>query len=87
MYKLIDIRKIDPSPFQIRKYFDEDKLKETDVSADMGIIGLLINHKKVSYLMGRYCIMCNRLFGCVQDKVKQVCAVCGNEKTSPGIHL
>ena len=25
---LIDIDKIDPSPFQVRKYFDPDKLKE-----------------------------------------------------------
>ena len=28
MYKLIDIKKIDPSPFQVRKYFDQVKLKE-----------------------------------------------------------
>ena len=28
MQRLIDINKIDPSPFQVRKYFDEDKLKE-----------------------------------------------------------
>jgi len=27
--------------------------------------------------MGRYCIICNRMFGCVQDKVKQVCDGCG----------
>ena len=28
MLKMIDIKLIDPSPFQIRKYFDPDPLKE-----------------------------------------------------------
>ena len=27
-HRLIDVKKIDPSPFQVRKYFDEDKQKE-----------------------------------------------------------
>ncbi len=27
-HSLIDVKKIDPSPFQVRKYFDEDKQKE-----------------------------------------------------------
>jgi len=32
MFKLIDVKKIDPSPFQIRKYRDEGKLKELAAS-------------------------------------------------------
>ncbi len=28
MQKTIDVKKIDPSPYQVRKHFDEDKLKE-----------------------------------------------------------
>ncbi len=28
MQKIIDVKKIDPSPYQVRKHFDEDKLKE-----------------------------------------------------------
>ncbi len=28
MQKIIDVKKIDPSPYQIRKHFDENKLKE-----------------------------------------------------------
>ena len=32
MYKLIDLKLIDPSPFQVRKYSDEDKAKELAVS-------------------------------------------------------
>ncbi len=27
-HRVIDVKKIDPSPFQVRKYFDEDKQKE-----------------------------------------------------------
>ena len=27
---LIDVNKSDPSPFQVRKYFDQDKLKELE---------------------------------------------------------
>ncbi len=26
MQKIIDVKKIDPSPYQVRKLFDEDKL-------------------------------------------------------------
>ena len=32
MFKPIDIQNIDPSPYQRRKYFDEDKLKELAAS-------------------------------------------------------
>ena len=32
MFKLIDVKKIDPSPFQIRKHRDEGKLKELGAS-------------------------------------------------------
>ena len=28
MQKIINVKKIDPSPYQIRKHFDENKLKE-----------------------------------------------------------
>ena len=36
----IDIDKIDPSPFQVRKYFDQDKLKELGESIQReGLIG------------------------------------------------
>ncbi len=28
IHRVIDLKKIDPSPYQIRKHFDEDKLKE-----------------------------------------------------------
>ncbi len=28
IHRVIDVKKIDPSPYQIRKHFDEDKLKE-----------------------------------------------------------
>ncbi|GAH66686.1 unnamed protein product, partial [marine sediment metagenome] len=27
-HSLIDVKKIDPSPFQVRKYFDQDKQRE-----------------------------------------------------------
>ncbi len=32
MFKLIDVKKIDPSPFQIRQFFAEDKQKELGAS-------------------------------------------------------
>ena len=31
-FSMIDIKKIDPSPYQHRKYFDEDSLRELGVS-------------------------------------------------------
>ncbi|MBT4201324.1 ParB N-terminal domain-containing protein, partial [Desulfobacula sp.] len=31
-FSMIDIKKIDPSPYQHRKYFDEDRLRELGVS-------------------------------------------------------
>ncbi|MBW1674501.1 MAG: hypothetical protein JRJ45_12835 [Deltaproteobacteria bacterium] len=33
---VIDVRKIDPSPYQHRRHFDEDKLKELAVSIQRG---------------------------------------------------
>ncbi len=35
MQKIIDVKKIDPSPYQVRKHFDEDKLKELGIG-DVG---------------------------------------------------
>ncbi len=32
IHRVIDLKKIDPSPFQLRKHFDEDKLKELSES-------------------------------------------------------
>ncbi len=40
MQKIIDVKKIDPSPYQIRKHFGEDKLKELAVTIQReGLIG------------------------------------------------
>jgi hypothetical protein len=39
--KLIDIRDIDPSPYQRRRYFDEDKLKE--LAASIQREGLIVD--------------------------------------------
>ncbi len=33
--KVVDVNKIDPSPYQRRRYFDEDKLKELAVSIQL----------------------------------------------------
>ena len=35
-HTLIDVKKIDPSPFQVRKYFDEDKLNSIVTSKIRG---------------------------------------------------
>ena len=44
---LIDVRKIDPSPYQHRRHFDEDKLKELAVSIQMeGLIEPIIVRPK-----------------------------------------
>ena len=37
---MIDIKKIDPSPYQHRKYFDENSLKELGASYAVGLIML-----------------------------------------------
>ncbi len=38
--KIIDVKKIDPSPYQVRKHFDEHKLKELAVTIRReGLIG------------------------------------------------
>ncbi len=40
MQKIIDVKKIDPSPYQVRKHFDEDKLKELAATIEReGLIG------------------------------------------------
>ncbi len=40
MQKIIDVKKIDPSPYQVRKHFDEDKLKELAATIQReGLIG------------------------------------------------
>ena len=36
-FSMIDIKKIDPSPYQHRKYFDEDSLRELGASYAAGI--------------------------------------------------
>ena len=52
MYKLIDVKKIDPSPFQCRKYSDEDKAKELAASIKReGLIEPIVVRRKVD---GRY---------------------------------
>ena len=43
MIKIIDIEKIDPSPFQRRKYFNEHKLKE--LAASIQREGLIVNRR------------------------------------------
>ncbi len=43
MQKIIDVKKIDPSPYQIRKHFDEDKLKEFAATIRReGLIGPIV---------------------------------------------
>ncbi len=38
--RVIDLKKIDPSPYQVRKHFDEDKLKELAATIQReGLIG------------------------------------------------
>ena len=48
---MIDIKKIDPSPYQHRKYFDEDRLRELGVSYAASLIMLwvfiLFNSNKI----------------------------------------
>ncbi len=40
MQKIIDVKKINPSPYQVRKHFDEDKLKELAATIQReGLIG------------------------------------------------
>ncbi len=41
--RVIDVQKIDPSPYQIRKYFDEDRLKELAATIQReGLIGPIV---------------------------------------------
>ncbi len=41
--RVIDLKKIDPSPYQLRKHFDEDKLKELAATIRReGLIGPLV---------------------------------------------
>ncbi len=49
--RVIDLKKIDPSPFQLRKHFDEDKLKELAESIQReGLIEPIVVHP----IRGRY---------------------------------
>ena len=61
----IDIDKIDPSPFQVRKYFDQDKLKELGESIQReGLIEPIVVRRKGS----RYEIIAGeRRFRAVRD--------------------
>ena len=49
--KVIDLRKVDPSPYQLRKHFDEDKLKELAASIQReGLIEpIVVRPKKDRY--------------------------------------
>jgi len=49
--RVIDLRKVDPSPYQLRKYFDEDKLKELAASIQReGLIEpIVVRPKKDRY--------------------------------------
>ncbi len=43
IHRVIDLKKIDPSPYQIRKHFDEDKLKELAATIRReGLIGPIV---------------------------------------------
>ncbi|MBT3176004.1 MAG: hypothetical protein HOG03_03785 [Desulfobacula sp.] len=50
-FSMIDIIKIDPSPYQHRKYFDENSLRELGESYAAGLIMLCVfipfNSKKI----------------------------------------
>ena len=51
IHRVIDLKKIDPSPYQIRKHFDEDKLKELAATIRReGLIGPIV----VRLNAGRY---------------------------------
>ena len=65
MQKIIDIKKIDPSPFQIHKHFDEDKLEELAATIRReGLIGpIVVRPKKDRYEL----IAGERRFRAVRD--------------------
>jgi len=49
--RVIDLKKIDPSPYQLRKYFDDDKIKELAESIQReGLIEPIV----VRPIRGRY---------------------------------
>ena len=50
-HNVIDVKKIDPCPFQVRKYFDEDKLKElaTSIQREGLIEPIVVRRKKDHY--------------------------------------
>ena len=62
---VIDVKKIDPSPFQVRKYFDEDKLEElaTSIQREGLIEPIVVRRKKDHYEL----IAGERRFRAVRD--------------------
>jgi len=64
-HSVIDVKKIDPSPFQVRKYFDEDKLEELAMSIQReGLIEpIVVRRKKDHYEL----IAGERRFRAVRD--------------------
>ena len=61
----IDLRKVDPSPYQLRRHFDEDKLKELAASIQReGLIEPIVVRPK----KGRYELIAGeRRFRAVRD--------------------